>query len=77
MGCVRSKGKAVTATKHNFDRPLADDVGNINAVTCSRCGKTTELDRGDIPEVIKHEECEAVVATLDTLSEMALVHECT
>ena len=50
--------EAMTTTKHNFDRPLADDVGNIHAVMCSRCGKTTELDEGDLPEAIKDEECE-------------------
>ena len=45
-------------TKHNFDRPLADDDGNIVGAMCSRCGKTTNLDGGDIPEVIKNEDCE-------------------
>jgi len=50
--------EAVTETKHNFDRPLADDAGNIHAAMCSRCGKTTELDEGDLPQVIKNEESE-------------------
>ncbi len=48
----------MTATKHNFDRPLADDAGNIRAAMCSRCGRTTELDRGDIPDTTKNEDCE-------------------
>jgi Fe2+ or Zn2+ uptake regulation protein len=48
----------MTTTKHNFDRPLADDAGNIHAAMCSRCGKTTELDGGDMPDAIKNEKCE-------------------
>lgn len=48
----------MTTTKHNFDRPLADDDGNIQAAMCSRCGRTTELDSGDMPDAIKNEKCE-------------------
>jgi hypothetical protein len=44
-------------TKHNFDRPLANDAGNIVGAMCSRCGKTTGLDGGDIPDAIKNEDC--------------------
>ena len=47
----------MTAAKHNFDRPIADDAGKIHAATCSRCGKTSELDGGDIPDAIRNEEC--------------------
>jgi hypothetical protein len=36
---------------------LADDAGNIHGAECSRCGKTAELDGGDIPDSIRHEEC--------------------
>jgi hypothetical protein len=49
----------MTTKKHNFDRPLADDVGNIHAAMCSRCGKTVELEGGDIPDATKKEECES------------------
>ena len=58
--------EAVTATEHNFDRPIADDAGNIHAAMCSRCGKTTELDGGDIPDAIKNEECEHYTFELQT-----------
>jgi len=58
--------EVMTTIKHNFDRPLADDAGNIHAAMCSRCGKTTELDCGDLPEAIKNEECEGCLATPDT-----------
>ena len=49
----------MTTKKHNFDRPLADDAGNIHAAMCSRCGKTIELDGGEIPDATKNEECES------------------
>lgn len=57
-GSVFRPGETIAMTKHNFDRPLADDVGNIVGAMCSRCGKTTKLDGGDIPDATKNEDCE-------------------
>ena len=48
----------LTMTEHNFDRPLADDAGNVVGAMCSRCGRIIQLDGGDIPDAIKNEECE-------------------
>ena len=44
--------------KHNFDRAVANNDGNIVAAMCSRCGKTVDLGKGDIPEEAKNEDCE-------------------
>jgi len=44
--------------KHNFDRPLADDAGNIIGAMCSRCGRIVQLEDGDMPDDVKNEDCE-------------------
>ena len=44
--------------KHNFDRALADNDGNVLGAICSRCGKTVELENGDMPIEAKNEDCE-------------------
>jgi hypothetical protein len=43
--------------KQNFDRATADNAGNVDGALCSRCGKTVNLENGDIPTDIKNEEC--------------------
>jgi len=43
--------------KHNFDRPIGDNAGNIVATGCSRCGKIVNLKDGEIPPEALQEEC--------------------
>ena len=55
---VRVVEGVAAMAKHNFDRPFADEAGNIVSAMCSRCGRIVELDGADIPDDIRNEDCE-------------------